>query len=76
MVLVIGLMFVINWLSFEYVSKSIIDFNDAGVVVKLIEAALRTVILVVIGLAIIYKTNISKEINEIINKIINKIIHK
>ena len=75
-VLVIGLLFVINWLSFEYVSKSIIDFNDAGVVVKLIEAALRTVILVVIGLAIIYKTNISKEINEIINKIINKIIHK
>ena len=69
MVLVIGLLFVINWLSFEYVSKSIIDFNDAGVVVKLIEAALRTVILVVIGLAIIYKMNISKEINEIIDRV-------
>ena len=69
MVLVIGLLFVINWLSFEYISKSIIYFKDTGVVVKLIEATLRTVILVVIGLAIIYRLKISKEINEIINKV-------
>ena len=69
-VLVIGLLFVINWISFEYISKSIIYFKDAGVVVKLIEATLRTVILVVIGLTIIYKLKISKEINEIINKMV------
>lgn len=63
------LLFVINWFTVEYVSKSIIYFNGAGVVLKLVEAALRTVIIVIIGLAIIYKTNISKEINEIINKL-------
>ena len=68
-VLVMIMLFVINWLSFEYISKSIIDFNDTGMVVKLIEATLRTVILVVIGLVIIYKTKISKEINEIIDRI-------
>ena len=63
------LLFVINWFTVEYVSKSIIYFNNAGVVLKLVEAALRTVIIVIIGLAIIYKTKISKEINEIINKL-------
>ena len=67
-VLIVVLLFVINWLTFEYVIKSIIYLNDTGVVVKLLEATFRTVILVVIGLFLIYKTKISKEINEIINK--------
>ena len=66
---IIVMMFVINWLSFEYISKTIIYFKSCGIVVKLIEAALRTGIIVVIGLAIIYYTKISKEINEIINKL-------
>ena len=65
------LLFIINWLSFEYISKSIICFNSSGIIWKLVEAALRTGIIVVIGLAIIYKTKISKEINEIINKLIS-----
>ena len=69
-ILVIVVLFITNWLSYKYISKSIIYFNDAGVVVKLIEATLRTVVLVVIGLAIIYRLKISKEINEIINKIV------
>ena len=68
---IIVIMFVINWLSFEYISKTIIYFKSYGIVVKLIEAALRTGIIVVIGLAIIYYTKISKEINEIINKLIS-----
>jgi len=67
-VLIVVLLFVINWLTFEYVIKSIIYLKDTGVVVKLLEATFRTVILVVIGLFLIYKTKISKEINEIINK--------
>ena len=68
-VLMIGLLFLLNWLSVEYISKSIIYFNDAGIAVKLVEAALRTGILVIIGLTIVYKTKISKEINEIIDKV-------
>ena len=67
---VMGLLFILNWLSFDYISKAIIDFNESGIVLKVIEAVLRTVILVVLGLVIIYKTKISKEINEIINKIV------
>ena len=69
-ILMIGFLFILNWLSVEYILKSIIYFNNAGVLMKLIEAAFRTGILVIIGLVIIYKTKISKEINEIINKII------
>ena len=68
-ILVIVLMFVLNWLSVEYISKSIIYFNDASIVVKAVEAVVRTGIITIIGLTIIYYTNISKEINEIINKV-------
>ena len=68
-VLMIVMLFVLNWISVKYISKSIIYFNNVGVLVKLIEAALRTGILVIIGVVIIYKTKISKEINEIIDKV-------
>jgi hypothetical protein len=39
-------------------------------VVKAVEAVVRTGIITIIGLIIIYYTNISKEINEIINKVL------
>ncbi len=71
-ILIIALLFIINWISFEYISKSIICFNDCGVAVKLVEAAVRTLIIVIIGLAILYFTKISKEINEIIDKVFHK----
>lgn len=66
---VVIIMFVLNWLAVEYVSKSIIYFNDASIVMKIVEAVVRTGIITIIGLTIIYYTNISKEINEIINKV-------
>lgn len=68
-ILVVMLMFVLNWLSVKYISKSIICFNDASIVMKIVEAVVRTGIITIIGLTIIYYTNISKEINEIINKV-------
>lgn len=68
-ILVVVIMFVLNWLAVNYISKSIIYFNDAGVVVKIVEALVRTGIITIIGLMIIYYTKISKEINEIINKV-------
>ena len=74
-VLIVAVMFVINWLSYEYITKSIINFNNAGVVAKVTEAALRTGIIVIVGLGMIYKMKISKEINEIINKLFRKPIN-
>lgn len=69
-ILIMLVLFVINWLSYEYISKSIIYFNSISLGGKLVEALLRTGIIVAIGLALIYKFNISKEINEIINKVL------
>ena len=66
---VVIIMFVLNWLAVEYISKSIIYFNDASIVMKIVEAVVRTGIITIIGMTIIYYTNISKEINEIINKV-------
>lgn len=66
---VVIIMFVLNWLAVEYISKSIIYFNDVSIVMKIVEAVVRTGIITIIGLTIIYYTNISKEINEIINKV-------
>lgn len=68
-ILVVVIMFVLNWIAVEYISKSIIYFNDASMVMKIVEAVVRTGIITIIGLTIIYYTNISKEINEIINKV-------
>ena len=76
-VAVIGLLFVINWLSVSYISNIVLDIMGGGIVAKIIEAVFRTGIIVVIGLGIIYITKISKEINEIIDKIVgtNRVRH-
>lgn len=68
-ILVVVIMFVLNWIAVEYISKSIIYFNDASIVMKIVETVVRTGIITIIGLTIIYYANISKEINEIINKV-------
>ena len=68
MVLILVFMFGINWLSIEYISNPIIYFKYNGMGVKVAEAILRTGIIVIIGLIIIYYTKISKEINDMINK--------
>lgn len=62
-------MFVLNWLAMNYISKSIINFNDASIVMKIVEAVVRTGIIVIIGLMMVYFTNVSKEINDIVNKV-------
>jgi len=53
----------------RYVSMWLVGILGYGMVAKIVEAFLRTGIIVVIGLGIIYKTKISKEINEIINRV-------
>ena len=63
------LLFAINWLSVRSASIWFVELLGDGIVVKVAEAVLRTGIIVIIGLTIIYYTKISKEINEIINKV-------
>ena len=62
-------LFVINWLMNRYVSNWMMESLGNEMWSKIVEAMLRTGIIVVFGLTIIYYTKISKEINEIINKV-------
>ena len=71
-VLVMILLFVINWISVKYISNPIIYFKYDGVAVKIVEAVVRTGLLVVIGLTMIYCLKVSKQINDIINKLIRR----
>ena len=66
---ILVLMVVINWLSEGYTSVWFINLFGNGIIAKLVEATIRTGIIIIIGLIIIYYTKISKEINEIINKV-------
>ena len=62
-------LFVINWLSVTYVSSWFVDLLGNGIIGSVVEAVLRTGILVAIGLIVIYLSKISKEINEIIDRV-------
>lgn len=68
-VLVIGFLFVINWLSVKYTSIWFFELFGEGIVVKVTEAVVRTAIIVIVGLIIIYYMKISNEINKIINRL-------
>ena len=69
-VIIVMLLFGINWFTIEYISKPIIYFNFSGVGVKIAESIVRTGIIVIIGLIMIYYIKISKEINDLIDKVI------
>ena len=71
-VLIIVLLFVINWISVKYISNPIIYFKYDGMTVKIVEAIVRTGLLVIIGLTMIYYLKVSKQINDIINKLIGR----
>ncbi len=68
-VLVMGFLFVINWLSVKYTSIWFFELFGEGIVVKVTEAVVRTAIIVIVGLIIIYYMKISNEINKIINRL-------
>ena len=72
MIAIMGLLFVINWISTRYASDEMIGLLGDDIIAKIVEAVARTGIIVVLGLIMIYYTKISKEINEIIDKIIGK----
>lgn len=69
---VMALLFVMNWLSDVYIYNWSIELLGNNMIGKIVEAGVRTGLLVFIGLIIIYLSKISKEINEIINKVIRR----
>jgi len=69
---VMALLFVMNWLSDTYIYSWFVELLGNGMIGKIVEAGVRTGLLVFIGLIIIYLSKISKEVNEIINKVIRR----
>lgn len=64
-------LFVINWLSMRYISTPLMTLLGDGLIVKFIEAAVRTLILCGLGLTAIYCMNISKQVNDLINRVLH-----
>lgn len=71
-VAIISILFIINWLSMKYISANFVEMMGGGIVAEMVEAVLRTGILVVLGMTAIYYLKISKQINDIVDKILKQ----
>ena len=64
-------LFVIDWLLQKYVSQQLVSLFDKEMVGYMFDSALRTSFMTILGIVIIYKSRISKQINDIIDKLLS-----
>lgn len=69
--LVIVVLFVIDYFLQNYISKYLISLFDIEIVGQILDSFIRTLILSLIGIVTIYKLKISKQVNDIIDKILS-----
>ena len=69
--IIILTLFAIDWLLQNYISKYIISLFDAELVGRIFDSVIRTSALSVLGIVIIYKSKISKQVNDIIDKFLS-----
>lgn len=70
-VIIILSLFTIDWLLQTYMSKHLISMFDVELVGKILDSVVRTSLLSIIGIVIIYKSKISKQVNDIIDKFLS-----
>lgn len=70
-VIIILSLFTIDWLLQTYMSKYLISMFDVELIGKILDSVVRTSLLSIIGIAIIYKSKISKQVNDIIDKFLS-----
>ena len=70
-VMIILSLFAIDWLLQTYMSKHLISIFNVELIGKMLDSAVRTLILSVLGIVIIYKSKISKQVNDIIDKFLS-----
>ncbi len=70
-VLIILSLFAIDWLLQTYMSKHLISMFDIEFIGKILDSVVRTSLLSIIGIVIIYKSKISKQVNDIIDKFLS-----
>ena len=70
-VMIILSLFAIDWLLQTYISKHLISIFNVELIGKILDSAVRTLLLSVLGIVIIYKSKISKQVNDIIDKFLS-----
>ena len=70
-VIIILSLFTIDWLLQTYMSKHLISMFDVELIGKILDSVVRTSLLSIIGIVIIYKSKISKQVNDIIDKFLS-----
>lgn len=70
-VIIILSLFAIDWLLQTYMSKHLISMFDIELIGKILDSVVRTSLLSIIGIVIIYKSKISKQVNDIIDKFLS-----
>ena len=69
--LIIFSLFVVDYLLQNYVSENLVSLFDNVMIWRLFDSAVRTIVLSLLGIVIIYKSKISKQINDIIDKLLS-----
>jgi O-antigen/teichoic acid export membrane protein len=70
-VIIILSLFAIDWLLQTYMSKHLISMFGVELIGKILDSVVRTSLLSVLGIVIIYKSKISKQVNDIIDKFLS-----
>lgn len=70
-VIIILLLFGIDWLLQTHMSEHLISIFNVELIGKILDSAVRTLLLSVLGIVIIYKSRISKQVNDIIDKFLS-----
>jgi O-antigen/teichoic acid export membrane protein len=70
-VIIILSLFTIDWLLQTYMSKHLISMFGVELIGKILDSVVRTSLLSIIGIVIIYKSRISKQVNDIIDKFLS-----
>lgn len=70
-VIIILSLFAIDWLLQTYISEHLISMFDIELIGKILDSVVRTSLLSIIGIVIIYKSKISKQVNDIIDKFLS-----
>ena len=70
-VIIILSLFAIDWLLQTYMSKHLIPMFGVELIGKILDSVVRTSVLSALGIVIIYKSKISKQVNDIIDKFLS-----
>lgn len=70
MIIILSL-FALDWLLQTYISEHLISIFNVELIGKILDSVVRTSLLSIIGIVIIYKSKISKQVNDIIDKFLS-----